>query len=222
MQLTQYPLGCLVHPGRPPRSSLAHPHFTSPLLSSLRFTMPPPWYRGSRTEPVASQASADGPDEDFISPAGPSTLERPRDCINKHPTPAFAVLCSMMDRLRSEEAGKRKDTLQRFFRLWREKVGSDLYPLIRLLLPDVSGTRGVGNIEERKDYRREEGRSWHHADSLRETGRDRCITSKKPCWPNATSRCSAWTSTAKQHSGSSSGSSQLTSRWVQHSVSSCR
>ncbi|GFZ52023.1 DNA ligase 4 [Saitozyma sp. JCM 24511] len=110
--------------------------------------MPPPWYRGSRTEPVASQASAGGPDEDFISPAGPSTLERPRDCINKHPTPAFAVLCSMMDRLRSEEAGKRKDTLQRFFRLWREKVGSDLYPLIRLLLPDRDRERPVYNLKE--------------------------------------------------------------------------
>jgi DNA ligase-4 len=113
--------------------------------------MPPPWYRGSRTEPVASQTSAG--DEDFVSPAGPSTLERPRDCINKHPTPAFAVLCSMMDRLRSEEAGKRKDTLQRFFRLWREKVGSDLYPLIRLLLPDVSGTRGVGGEYRRRGDR---------------------------------------------------------------------
>ncbi|RSH81465.1 DNA ligase (ATP) [Saitozyma podzolica] len=108
--------------------------------------MPPPWYRGSRTEPVASQTSAG--DEDFVSPAGPSTLERPRDCINKHPTPAFAVLCSMMDRLRSEEAGKRKDTLQRFFRLWREKVGSDLYPLIRLLLPDRDRERPVYNLKE--------------------------------------------------------------------------
>jgi hypothetical protein len=59
----------------------------------------------------------------------------------------------MMDRLRSEEAGKRKDTLQRFFRLWREKVGSDLYPLIRLLLPDVSGTRGVGGEYRRRGDR---------------------------------------------------------------------
>lgn len=43
----------------------------------------------------------------------------------------------MMDRLRSEEASKRRDTLSRFMDLWRVKVGNDLYPLIRLLLPDV-------------------------------------------------------------------------------------
>jgi len=45
----------------------------------------------------------------------------------------------MMDRLRTEEASKRRNTLERFFELWRIKVGNDLYPLIRLLLPDVSG-----------------------------------------------------------------------------------
>jgi DNA ligase-4 len=44
----------------------------------------------------------------------------------------------MMDRLRSEKANKRFDTLKRFMDVWRLKVGNDLYPLIRLLLPDVS------------------------------------------------------------------------------------
>ena len=48
----------------------------------------------------------------------------------------------MMDRLRTEEASKRRNTLERFFELWRIKVGNDLYPLIRLLLPDVSRTLG--------------------------------------------------------------------------------
>jgi len=69
--------------------------------------------------------------------AAPTQLERPPECINRHSTPAFAILCSVMDRMRNEKATKRTETLTRFFNLWRSKVGNDLYPLIRLLLPDV-------------------------------------------------------------------------------------
>jgi DNA ligase-4 len=68
----------------------------------------------------------------------PTQLERPAECVNRNSTPAFAILCSVMDRLRNEKAGKRSETLARFFEIWRKKVGYDLYPLIRLLLPDVS------------------------------------------------------------------------------------
>jgi DNA ligase-4 len=46
-----------------------------------------------------------------------------------------------MDRLRTEDPSKRKNTLERFFEIWRVKVGNDLYPLIRLLLPDVRSMR---------------------------------------------------------------------------------
>lgn len=102
------------------------------------------WHRGHQAP--ATQTSDVDPDAD--PEAGPSgygdsaaqvsNLERPRECINKYPTPAFSLLCTMMDRLRTEEASKRRNTLERFFDLWRIKVGNDLYPLIRLLLPDVS------------------------------------------------------------------------------------
>lgn len=102
------------------------------------------WHRG----PPPTQAH----DPDADPEAGPSSygdgqpqvsnLERPRECINRFPTPAFSLLCTMMDRLRTEEASKRRNTLERFFELWRIKVGNDLYPLIRLLLPDVSHLRG--------------------------------------------------------------------------------
>jgi DNA ligase-4 len=102
----------------------------------------PGWFRGARYDAQSTQQTID---EDFVPPAGPSSLERPRDCINKNPTPAFAVLCSMMDRLRGEEAWKRRETLSRFFRLWREKVGNDLYPLLRLLLPDVGSVAAASH-----------------------------------------------------------------------------
>lgn len=93
--------------------------------------------------PVDSQGDPDGTIIPASQPQPPvpptSTVDRPAECVNKYPTPAFALLCTMMDRLRSEEAGKRRDTLSRFMDLWRVKVGNDLYPLIRLLLPDVRG-----------------------------------------------------------------------------------
>ena len=94
---------------------------------------PPPWLRPKATDPAPSQVD----EPDSVPP--PAVLERPKEVINKHSTPAFALLCTMMDRLRSEDPTKRRDTLMRFMDLWRIKVGSDLYPLVRLLLPDVSG-----------------------------------------------------------------------------------
>lgn len=100
---------------------------------------PPPWIRGNRAPNPNVDPESLGDESELQPQAVVSTLERPRECINKHSTPPFSLLCTMMDRLRSEEANKRRDTLGRFMNLWRVKVGNDLYPLIRLLLPDVSG-----------------------------------------------------------------------------------
>lgn len=110
-------------------------------------SMPSRFSRGGerqRLPPLGSQAAKEEDDDATQLPLSqsapvppPTQLERPPDCINRFPTPAFAILCDVMDRLRSEEAGKRKSTLTSFMNLWRIKVGNDLYPLIRLLLPDV-------------------------------------------------------------------------------------
>jgi hypothetical protein len=114
----------------------------------------------------------------------PSTLERPKECINRHPTPAFALLCTIMDRMRSEEAGKRKETLMRFMGIWRIKVGNDLYPLIRLLLPDVSlpcPSRALLLRHKDKPAVGLFGRIIVLIRPCSATGRDRFTTSKKPC-----------------------------------------
>lgn len=112
--------------------------------------MPAPHYRGGHRVGPPPDASQDDPDDSLLpasqpQPPGPpptiSNLERPKECINKYPTPAFSLLCTMMDRMRSEEASKRRETLLRFMSLWRVKVGHDMYPLIRLLLPDVRNAR---------------------------------------------------------------------------------
>lgn len=111
-----------------------------PSSSSYIAAMPPPAYYHGHPVP----ASQDEPSEtiETAPPVPPSNLERPSDCINKYSTPPFALLCTMMDRMRSEEASKRRDTLIRFMDLWRIKVGNDMYPLIRLLLPDVGWVTG--------------------------------------------------------------------------------
>lgn len=136
--------------GSPSPPSLFNP---SPSLASQSVcchkpgisNMPAPqWHRGERQQGPAASAENEesglNPTQAPLPP--PSNLDRPRGCINKFPTPAFSLLCTMMDRMRSEDVGKRRDTLTRFMNLWRIKVGNDMYPLIRLLLPDVSVNRG--------------------------------------------------------------------------------
>ncbi|KAL7418712.1 DNA ligase (ATP) [Cryptotrichosporon argae] len=119
----------------------------------------PQWHHGHRVRPLGvpttQETDVDDPDDVGHIPASqpqagppPSTLERPAGCINRHSTPPFALLCSVMDRMRSEEAGKRRETLSRFMALWRVKVGNDLYPLVRLLLPDRDRERPVYNLKE--------------------------------------------------------------------------
>lgn len=137
------------------------------------------WHRGP--PPATQDLDQDGgpSSQGDVSPQV-STLERPRECINRFPTPAFSLLCTMMDRLRTEEASKRRNTLERFFELWRIKVGNDLYPLIRLLLPDVSA---LANTESSV------WQTSNSADVCREIERGLFTISKKLCWPNATSRC---------------------------------
>lgn len=70
--------------------------------------------------------------------AAATTLERPADCINRGQYPAFYIICGYLNRLRADAPHKKYELLMRIFGNWREKVGPDLYPLIRLLLPDVS------------------------------------------------------------------------------------
>ncbi|BEI97354.1 hypothetical protein CcaverHIS631_0209430 [Cutaneotrichosporon cavernicola] len=117
--------------------------------------MPAPrFYQGRRQAlpPLGSQPKDEDDAELPLSQAAqlapPTQLERPRECVNRFQTPPFSVICSVMDRLRTEEAGKRKEILTRFMSQWRHKVGNDLYPLIRLLLPDRDRERPVYNLKE--------------------------------------------------------------------------
>lgn len=133
---------------------LEHPTGSIPFIpqhstaSTLQLIMPaPPWHRGARPPgPYQDDPSLEAATTAQVPQV--STLERPKECVNRHSTPPFSLLCTMMDRLRTEEANKRRDTLARFMSLWRVKVGNDLYPLIRLILPDVSHWGMVDGGEE--------------------------------------------------------------------------
>ncbi|KAK4686832.1 DNA ligase 4, partial [Tremellales sp. Uapishka_1] len=107
--------------------------------------MPAQYHRGQRAPP-ASQDEPSSSQQTSMPP--PTNLERPRECINKFPTPPFSIVCEMMDRMRNEDPTKKKETLKRLMGLWREKVGLDMYPLIRLLLPDRDRERPVYNLKE--------------------------------------------------------------------------
>ncbi|WVQ80875.1 hypothetical protein IAT38_002982 [Cryptococcus sp. DSM 104549] len=98
----------------------------------------PPGQGGPRSQDVG----------DDLPDLAPSILDRPPDCINRNPTPSFYLLCDIMGRLRRFDPAKRRVTLERFFDLWRAKVGPDLYPVIRLLLPDRDRERPVYKLKE--------------------------------------------------------------------------
>jgi hypothetical protein len=145
------------------------PYYTSPRYSfaTRHATVPamPQYYKGQRmlppdlqvkgepdsqgnpgTVPLSQAAQQEQPSSS--AGAGAAPLVRPKECINKYSTPAFTIVCSLMDRLRQDEPGKRRETLVRFLNMWRAKVGNDLYPLIRLLVPDVGSKFTVARIQE--------------------------------------------------------------------------
>ncbi|KAG9088265.1 hypothetical protein FRC07_012624, partial [Ceratobasidium sp. 392] len=67
----------------------------------------------------------------------PLPLLRPAGVINLKPSPLFAKLAELYEALRNErKAERRKTMLLRWFANWREKVGTDLHPALRLILPE--------------------------------------------------------------------------------------
>ncbi|WVN89251.1 uncharacterized protein L203_104469 [Cryptococcus depauperatus CBS 7841] len=90
-------------------------------------------------------ATQDGKDGKLAPSA---VFQRPEGCSNPNSTPAFSLVCAMMERLKKENSFKRFEILERHFALWRAKVGSDLYPFIRLLLPDRDRERPVYRLKE--------------------------------------------------------------------------
>ncbi|WVQ76196.1 hypothetical protein IAR50_005859 [Cryptococcus sp. DSM 104548] len=88
------------------------------------------------------------PPQDDTKMPPPMTLERPPECVNRNSTPAFYVVVSALESIRKQKQHEKHQTLVRLFTLWRQNVGNDLYPLIRLLIPDKDRERPNYNLKE--------------------------------------------------------------------------
>ncbi|KAG8712068.1 DNA ligase (ATP) [Ceratobasidium sp. 394] len=79
----------------------------------------------------------------------PLPLLRPLGVVNRNPSPLFAKLADLYQALRNErKPERRKSMLSRWFTNWREKVGTDLYPALRLILPQKDRERAVYGLKE--------------------------------------------------------------------------
>ncbi|KAF8582783.1 DNA ligase 4 [Ramaria rubella] len=72
------------------------------------------------------------------------------DLINKGKYPLFGALTGLYEKLTNENKHEmRRKLLANWFRKWREDVGPNLYPVLRLLLPQKDRERAVYNIKEK-------------------------------------------------------------------------
>ncbi|GAA5823391.1 hypothetical protein JCM3770_006850 [Rhodotorula araucariae] len=90
-----------------------------------------------------------------LEQASPDELVKPAG-IENGPAPPFGTLCGLYEQFESITRNKHKkhekkgEVLARFFELWRSEVGPDLYPVVRLLLPDRDNRRRTYNLKEQK------------------------------------------------------------------------
>ncbi|KIJ55330.1 hypothetical protein M422DRAFT_57814 [Sphaerobolus stellatus SS14] len=70
--------------------------------------------------------------------------------VNKGKYPPLGVLTGLYEKLSNENKHElRRKLLANWFRKWRKDVGPDLYPVLRLLLPQKDRERAVYNIKEK-------------------------------------------------------------------------
>ncbi|GAA5981421.1 hypothetical protein JCM10908_004104 [Rhodotorula pacifica] len=106
----------------------------------------------------APSGDKDDDDEmtDVLQRAQPDEIEKPANMSNFDKLP-FGVLCSIYDELEKATRTKHKhksetkgQMIETFFRLWRERIGNDLYPVVRLMLPERDTRRRTYNLKEQK------------------------------------------------------------------------
>ncbi|GAA5955325.1 hypothetical protein JCM8115_001915 [Rhodotorula mucilaginosa] len=124
--------------------------------------MPKPHYAKRKSLPAApppAQGDDMKDDEDMpdvLQRAQPDDIIKPEVVFNTAQLP-FGVLCSIYDELEKATRMKQKNKaetkgqmLEHFFKLWRERIGNDLYPVVRLMLPERDTRRRTYNLKEQK------------------------------------------------------------------------
>ncbi|CAG7851558.1 DNA ligase 4; AltName: Full=DNA ligase IV; AltName: Full=Polydeoxyribonucleotide synthase [ATP] 4 [Serendipita indica DSM 11827] len=100
---------------------------------------------------MASQLTTVEPNNDNleINPGNANEEDFPPEPPNHGVQPSFGVITLLFDVLQAErKQDKRRAILDRWFQLWREKVGPNLYPALRLLLPQKDKERAIYHIKE--------------------------------------------------------------------------
>ncbi|KAL0953631.1 hypothetical protein HGRIS_004836 [Hohenbuehelia grisea] len=92
-------------------------------------------------QPTPAPSSAPGSpsreiaNEDVTEPQESMTYPAPPQNVGSAP---FAVLAGLFDKLQSErKPERRRKLLDAWFTHWREEKGYDLYPVLRLILPQA-------------------------------------------------------------------------------------
>lgn len=93
------------------------------------------------TSPPSSQILAQPFDEEPDFPPPPPV---------RHGTAPFSVVAGLFDKLQSErKPEKRRKLLHAWFDHWRKQVGYDLYPVLRLILPQKDRERAIYGLKEK-------------------------------------------------------------------------
>ncbi|EJU03583.1 ATP-dependent DNA ligase [Dacryopinax primogenitus] len=78
----------------------------------------------------------------------PLQFERPPHVFNRGTSPPFTLLTALFKDLGKAKPPKRRDALSKWFHKWRTDVGNDLYPAMRLLVPQCDKDRAVYGLKE--------------------------------------------------------------------------
>ncbi|KAF8740315.1 DNA ligase, partial [Rhizoctonia solani] len=101
---------------------------------------------GPPSPPLSAIGGGGVPEPSAVEPL---PLLKPAGVFNHGSSPLFSKLTDLFEALRTEKRQeKRKTLLVRWFTNWREKVGTDLHPALRLILPEKDRERAVYGLKE--------------------------------------------------------------------------
>ncbi|KAE9399995.1 DNA ligase 4 [Gymnopus androsaceus JB14] len=95
--------------------------------------------------PTSPPGSPPPEDSEAVDTDYPATPQH-----SKGPSPPFGALVGLFERLQNERRqDKRKKLINSWFNHWRAEVGDDLFPVLRLILPQKDRDRSVYGLKEK-------------------------------------------------------------------------